>query len=134
MANTTQKGDLFENDIYKIVKQLVAKGKFSANPATAEVYQKKKYPSKDNSRGVIFDVTVESFFTKDSPKYSVLYAIECKNYSRTVGIEVVRELRTKLCEVGSDNTKGLILTKKGFQKGAIEAARENGIALGLLKK
>ena len=52
--------------------------------------------------------------------------VECKRWSRPVGRNVVLELATKLQYTAAH--KGMIFATSGFQRGAIEAATEAGIA------
>ncbi len=59
-------------------------------------------------------------------------AIECKNYSRNVSIGKVRDFKSVLEDIG--NTNGIMVTTKGFQKGAIEFAEHHGIKLIVLRE
>lgn len=54
-------------------------------------------------------------------------AIECKNYNRSVGVDDVREFACKLQDVG--NLIGIMVTRKGYQEGAIKTAKASGIYL-----
>ena len=54
-------------------------------------------------------------------------AVECKNYNRTVSVGDVHEFAHKLQCVG--NLIGIMVTRKGYQDGAIKTARFSGIYL-----
>lgn len=54
-------------------------------------------------------------------------AVECKNYNRCVTEGQVREFATKLQDVG--NIIGIMVTRIGYQSGAIETAKQHGIYL-----
>ena len=53
--------------------------------------------------------------------------VECKYYSSPVKREAVQVLKDKLHSTGAH--KGILFSSSGFQKGAIEYASQNGIAL-----
>lgn len=53
--------------------------------------------------------------------------IECKKYTRPVQRSVVMELKPKLESIGAQ--KGIVMSTSGFQKGAIEYAKQHGIGL-----
>ena len=58
-------------------------------------------------------------------------AIECKDYNSTISKGKVTEFYGKLLDL--KNVFGIIATKKGFQKGAIQYAKHYGIELVLVK-
>lgn len=58
-------------------------------------------------------------------------AIECKNYSSCVGKGDVHEFANKLD--GFKDIRGIMVTKVGYQKGAIGVAKQYKISLKLLK-
>ncbi len=59
-------------------------------------------------------------------------AIECKNYNSNVSVAKVRDFYGVLADIG--NTNGIMVSKKGFQKGAKEYAEHYGINLMELRK
>ncbi len=54
-------------------------------------------------------------------------AVECKHYNHTVGVDDVREFAYKLEDAG--NLQGIMVTRKGYQAGAIKTAKASGIYL-----
>lgn len=59
-------------------------------------------------------------------------AIECKNYNKEVSVGRVRDFYGVLSDIG--NINGIIVSKKGFQKGAIDYASHYGINLKELRE
>ncbi len=55
------------------------------------------------------------------------WVIECKLWKKRVPKEKVLALKTIVDDIGAD--KGIILSEKGFQKGAYDAARQSNITL-----
>lgn len=54
-------------------------------------------------------------------------AIECKNYSQNVSIGRIRDFHAALLDIG--NIKGIVVTKHGFQSGAINYVGYYGLSL-----
>lgn len=61
-----------------------------------------------------------------------LVAIECKNYNKRVPKEKVCAFQGVLSDL--DGVEGIMVTKKGYQKGAKEYAKQYGILLKELRK
>lgn len=59
-------------------------------------------------------------------------AIECKNYNSNVSVAKVRDFYGVLSDIG--NINGIMVSKKGFQKGAKEFASHYGINLRELRE
>ena len=59
-------------------------------------------------------------------------AIECKNYNKEVSVGRVRDFYGVLSDIG--NINGIIVSKEGFQKGAIDYASHYGINLKELRE
>jgi len=64
-------------------------------------------------------------FTFADQTYKV--AIECKNYSKNVSIGKVRDFYGVLADIG--NIQGIMISREGFQSGAIQYAKQFGITL-----
>ena len=60
------------------------------------------------------------------------FAIECKNYSKTIQISKVRDFFGVIHDIG--DIKGIMVTKKGFQSGAKSFADFYGISLKEIRK
>lgn len=59
----------------------------------------------------------------------ILIVVECKHYNTTVKVGDVLTFVTRIDDIGAH--KGVMVSTKGFQKGAIKVARPHGIALVL---
>ncbi|WP_430409275.1 restriction endonuclease [Kordia sp.] len=59
-------------------------------------------------------------------------AIECKRYASNITIGHVRSFKSVIEDINC--SKGIIVTTKGFQKGAIEYAKNNNISLKVIRK
>ncbi|WP_196082870.1 restriction endonuclease, partial [Acinetobacter baumannii] len=55
--------------------------------------------------------------------------IECKNYEKNVPVDDIEEFSTKVSQVGKHYTKAICITKNGFQKGALNVAKNRKIGL-----
>ena len=69
-------------------------------------------------------------YEKDGVKHRV--AIECKNYSKHVPKEKVCAFHSKISDL--DCVEGIMVSKKGFQSGAIQYAKAYGISLKELRE
>jgi restriction system protein len=82
----------------------------------------KKYLGKsghEHAIDVAFELTIAGL------RFLVL--VECKRYRRRVGIDDVMELAYRIRDIGAH--KGVIVTTCGFQDGAIDVAKSEGIGL-----
>lgn len=64
--------------------------------------------------------------------YSHFVAIECKDFQSAVPISAVEAFKTKLEDISAD--KGVMVSRNGFQQGAIDTAKAYGIELFTLDK
>lgn len=55
--------------------------------------------------------------------------IECKDWENQVSIKEVRDFSSKIDDVGMGQFLGIMISKSGYQKGAITYAKSKGIAL-----
>lgn len=130
-TNTTSKGNKLENRVYELIKILLENDEFFVDGKKSKIFWKKGYYSQARKKEIIVDVSIETYL-KNSQNYSVLTIIECKNYDHLVPVDDVEELDSKLRQIGEHNTKGIILTTKGFQVSASNLAMSYGIGLGIL--
>lgn len=72
-------------------------------------------------------VNVDVFAHKKVQRLSETVIVECKNWARAVTKSTVHSFRTIVSDYGAN--LGLIVSKKGFQKGAYEAAENSNILL-----
>ncbi|RJN38313.1 hypothetical protein D3X76_14045, partial [Acinetobacter baumannii] len=126
--DTKKKGDIFENFVFDYFSALIQKGYMGLNPSHTKIYKQKKYYSKDREDYIIFDVAIEVFLFDQKEPYLVIL-IECKNYEKSVPVDDIEEFSTKVSQVGKHYTKAICITKNGFQKGALNVAKNRKIGL-----
>ena len=132
MAKNT--GLALENEVYQVVSNLVKNNNFILANPYVKVHKKKGYYSKDRESNIIFDVTVEKYWedpdTHPGIKPALIVVIECKDYAHSVPVDDVEEFHAKLQQIGADNTKGMMITRKGsFQPGALKYANSKNIGI-----
>ena len=130
--STTSKGDKFEIRTKNIITNLLSIGDFTLKvegqsefwivPKNSSVFNKKRYKYVYNSH-VIIDVSLEN--SQDESPYLII--VECKDLSRKVDKGDMGEFCMKVQDLKAK--KGVFVTNKGFQKGAIEMAKYHNIAL-----
>ncbi|WP_185211414.1 ImmA/IrrE family metallo-endopeptidase [Sphingobacterium mizutaii] len=126
--NTVSKGELLEVKVYELFKQILSDGSYYLNDKSSTVYSKKGYYSTKRQKDIIFDVSIETFIG-NSPEYSLLTLIECKNLNKSVSVDDVEEFSKKISQVGEHNTKGIIITTIGFQEAALNVAKAEKIGM-----
>lgn len=92
----------------------------------AEVFHLKKYVGKS---GQAYEIDV-SFETRIDT-LELLIFVECKRYERLVTIKEVADFVYRLRDVGAH--KGILVSTKGFQRGAIQVAKAEKIALLIVR-
>ena len=130
--NTTEKGDLFEKQVYELLKDLLENEEFFLPGKRSKIFLKKSYVSVLTNNKIIVDISIETYLP-DAEKYSQLTIIECKNYKTPIPVNDIREFRTILDEIGPHNTKGILISKSGFDKGVHDTAKVTGIGLCKIK-
>ncbi len=126
--NTTAKGDVFEKTSLKIIHNAIEEKRIGLIADFIKTFEKKPYYSKDRESNIIFDLSIE-LWPPEATNYSLLYLIECKNYSSLVPVSDLEEFYAKICQVSGVNVKGVFITNKGFQDGAFKYAKSKGMML-----
>lgn len=80
--------------------------------------------------GVEHQIDVLWKFKQAGVEHKVL--IECKNFASALTLEKVRNFFAVIHDIG--NAQGLVVTKTGFQSGAVRFANYYGVGLKLLRK
>ncbi|MGQ7886811.1 restriction endonuclease [Paenibacillus sp. WC2504] len=124
-------GKEFEQKVFSTIEALVKNEELGVS-RTAKVYLNKGYFSRDRGKNIIADVSVE-VFVANSETPSILWIWECKDYGKKIPVDDIEEFHSKLEQIGSDNTKGTLITSKGaFQKAALNYASSKKIGLARL--
>lgn len=126
--NTVEKGDKFEHLCFLLISDAINNLQLGIIPARARVFQKKGYYSKYREDEIIFDLSIE-VWPEGADNYALLYLIECKDYNIDIPIGRVEEFHSKASQIIGLNGKGVFMTKKGFQQGALNFSRSKGIML-----
>ncbi|MDD4781139.1 MAG: restriction endonuclease [Tissierellia bacterium] len=107
----------FEELCFEVVKGYAEKEKLS----DFQITHNKKIPVNDGT----YQIDVYAEFTALGVKHKTI--IECKRQSHPIKREVVVVLAGKVRSLGAQ--KGILISTCGFQKGAIQYAKQYGIAL-----
>ncbi|WP_440894050.1 restriction endonuclease [Aeromonas dhakensis] len=90
-------------------------------PSGTEVEQLKTFQGKDTTH----EIDISYCLNIAGIKY--LNIVECKLWNRRVGKREMQAFHSTIKDIGAN--KGVFVTSTGFQSGAIEIAKKNGIAL-----
>lgn len=126
--STTKKGDNFEKKVFDLFSELLTSGEFYLNLKTSKIFQKKGYYSEARKKEITVDISIESYIG-NSPNYSSLVIIECKNYSKRVPVDDIEEFSSKLNQIGEHNTKGIVVSTSSYQESAFNIAVSKKIGL-----
>lgn len=113
--------------------ELMVRKVFSQNVAKDWPIKNFKFFHRNRIKGIdsnLYEVDIAFEFEIATSK--LLGIIECKNYSRTVGKNIVAEFSTKISQLRANF--GLIVSPLGFQKGAVNLAKNMGIKLAKICK
>lgn len=72
-------------------------------------------------------VNVDVFSVDETQTPNIVYLCECKHWDRLIPKTIVHAFRTVVQDFGAN--LGIIISKKGFQRGAHEAARNTNVKL-----
>ena len=128
MMNTVSKGNKFEEECHTVILEAIQKGSLGSIPEQCKVHKKPGYYSKDRESNIIFDLSIE-VWPPDSKRYSLLYLIECKDYSSTIPVSDLEEFYAKAIQVSGANMKAVFITSSTLQDGAHSYARSKGMML-----
>ena len=59
----------------------------------------------------------------NAEQYSHLTIFECKDLNKNVSVDDIEEFESKLRQVGEHDTKGIMVSTKGFAKSTINIAK-----------
>lgn len=121
-------GDAFEKRVFDLFARELAEGSLPLRSDACKIFRKKGYYSKDREKDIIFDVSIEAYLPNQD-HWSMLWVIECKDYSHSVPVDDVEEFFAKLQQIGGANLKGVMISPRAFQKGALTFAQSKGMGL-----
>jgi hypothetical protein len=123
-------GEDLEASVYRYIEQTLVPTSLGIRRENVLVSRKKRYWSARRKSFITVDISVE-IFQKDAPAPSLIWIWECKDYAGDVPVNDVEEFDSKLSQIGEHNTKGTMVSRNGFQAGAIELAKSLGIGLSV---
>jgi hypothetical protein len=121
-------GRRFELQVKEAVEELVESGMLGLKAEYCKVFLNKKYFSKDRSKEIVTDVSIEVIPPKTTNP-SLIWIWECKDYSGPVRVKEIEEFHAKLEQIGCDKTKGTMVTNGHYQESALLYALSKGIGL-----
>ncbi|MCP2027395.1 Zn-dependent peptidase ImmA (M78 family) [Flavobacterium sp. HSC-32F16] len=126
--NTVKIGDNFENKSYDIIIAALNSQKLGLIPDYCSVYRKKGYYSVRRKKEIIFDLSIE-VKPPGADRPTLLYLIECKNYSSSIPVDDVALFAQYKSEIHDYAVKGVFVTNSKLQSGAIEEIKSHGMML-----
>lgn len=130
--NSTAKGDELEDKVYKLLGSLV-EDHLGIQESSCKQFRKRSYHSVFRDGPINFENVVEVYsktaLTAPEPQPSLVLIFECKNYSGTVEVGEIEEFDSKLRQLTGFVAKGFLVSRVGFQRGALNVAKAKGIAL-----
>ena len=121
MNNPNIKYELFTRHIYEVLIN-------NTSPHPINVKQNVKIKGRSGN-----DNQIDVYFELENNNTIQPVVIECKNYNSLVPVSRVRDFYGVLNDIGG-NIKGIMVSKKGFQKGAKQFAKTYGISLVELRE
>ena len=106
----------YEEVVAQVYEALVPSG-------LGRVLRNQQYVGKRSGHSHQIDVSIEMKVAE----LEILVIVECKYYNRTVEIGEVLELAERIDDIGAH--KGALVSRRGFQAGALAVARSRSIAL-----
>ena len=126
--STVAKGTAFEVRVQAAIARELYSSKLGFDPASATLYAKKGYYSRDRDSEIIVDLSIEVWLP-NAPTWSLLWVCECKDYGGSVPVDDVEEFKAKLDQISGANRKGVMAVTGALQQGALRYAQANGIGV-----
>ena len=126
--SSIKKGNTFEDEVFALVRSELVAERLGMLLTAARVFKGKGYYSRDRESDIIIDVSIEVWLP-NAENWSLLWACECKDYSRSVPVDDLEEFKSKLDQITGANRKGAVAVRGALQAGALKYARANGIAV-----
>lgn len=128
----SSKGKDYEIAAYDYFAKLINDNYFGFDAERCTLSRQKSYFSKDRESNIFFDLVLE-YFLPNQTSPSIIFIIECKNYSSKVSIDDLEEFTNKIDQIRTLKAIPIFLTTIGFQESCLKYARNRGIALWLYK-
>ena len=96
--------------MFSVFDNQIVEDCFFSKREYSKIFRKKGYFSKDREKDIIFDVSIEVTIPGQDC-FSLLFLIECKNYSHSVPVDDVEEFFAKIQQVSGANAKGFKMVR-----------------------
>ena len=126
--NKVKIGNDFEVKSYGIIESALNNKDLGLIPEFCKVYKKKGYYSSRRKKEIIFDLSIE-VTPPNADKPTLIYLIECKNYSSSIPVDDVALFAQYISEIHDYAIKGVFITNSKLQSGAIEEITSHGMML-----
>jgi Zn-dependent peptidase ImmA (M78 family) len=126
--NTVKKGNDFEDKSIEIIEAALNNKELGLIPEFCKVYKKRGYYSSRRKKDIIFDLSIE-VTPLNADKPTLIYLIECKNYSSSIPVDDVALFAQYISEIHDYTIKGVFITNSKLQSGAIEEIISHGMML-----
>ncbi len=126
--NSTTRGNAFEVEVFEFFREKISTDDFYFKRESCKVFRKKSYFSRDRQAEIEFDVVVEVYMPEQD-KPSILFIVECKNYSHAVPVNDAEEFFQKTQQISGANIKAVIASPGTFQSGTVTFSQSKGMAL-----
>ncbi|CAM4318505.1 ImmA/IrrE family metallo-endopeptidase [Flavobacterium terrigena] len=126
--NTVKIGNDFEEKSYAIIESALTNKELGLIPEYCKIYKKKGYYSTRRKKDIIFDLSIE-LTPPNANKPTLLYLIECKNYSSSIPVDDVALFAQYISEIQDYAIKGVFVTNSKLQSGATEEVISHGMML-----
>ena len=123
-----EKGKTLELQVKESLEVELSQDRLGISQNATKVYHRKSYYSSERGSEIEIDVSLE-VFRPDANDPFLIWAWECKDYHHNVPIGDIEEFHSKLEQIGLHKTKGTVVCRHGFQKGAISFAEAKAIGL-----
>ncbi len=126
MVSKKEKGDQYESFVANVYNAIIKCGAADGQNKTIQLFQKHKLPDPDGNPREI-DIYWEYEIAGEVFKVG----IECKNYKNPIPVNKIEAFATKIKALGL--SRGIFVTKVGYQKSALSTAKRNQISLMVIK-
>ena len=124
--NTTAKGNILEDKVFEILSNLKESGIYGR---FTKIFKHKKYYYTPTKKYKVIDVSIEQYLEEGDENPYIIYAFECKNYTKKVDIAELEEFDSKLRGIAERAIKGAMITTVGYSSPSLEFAKSKQLSL-----
>lgn len=125
--NSVEKGSAFEKRSLEILKRAIAE-KTLGIPEQVVIREKPAYYSPARKKDIVFDLSLE-LWAPGATRFTSVYIVECKDYSKSIPVDDVEEFYQKVSQVAEGCFKAVFIANNSFQEGAYNFAETKRMML-----